>query len=336
VIRAVSPLGLLLLAGCAGNPPSPGIGWTAAPSVIVSSGSGDAELLDVDVDDAATQAPDAAGSSGGVEAGPNRGVAPRSLLLADEPPALVSRGGQPAMIWPARPHHKRRPGRPYHPDPRVVIDVTRSGGAVATELQRTARDAGYWPFRRCYEDGLRRDQELSGKVSLVLAGSPGGQVEDAPAAGTTFQDKIVVACVKREARHLPLPPSESDAGATMDVTFGAGDEPVAVPLPAGRGLGLRGALEGVWPEARQCYSRALAVDPNVGGRIEILFHVDVHGEVTEVSGSGSQVAGSGLATCLIEAYRAAHLAFPEGSGPRRFVYALHLETDATPSARERP
>jgi hypothetical protein len=334
VIRAISTLGLLLLGGCAGNAPSPGIGWRAV--AIVSSGSRDAEVLgDVDVDDAATLASYAAGSSGG-DACPDGGLAPRNLLLADEPPALVSHGGQPAMIWPARPHHKRRPGRPYHPDPRVVIDVTRSGGAVATELQRTARDAGYWPFRRCYEDGLRRDQDLSGKLSLMLAGSPGGQVEEAPAAGPTFHDRIVVACVTREARHLSLPPSESDAGATMDVTFGAGDEPVAVPLPAARGLGLRGALESVWPDARQCYSRALSVDPNVGGRMEILFHVDVHGEVTEVSGGGRPIAGSGLATCLIETYRAAHLTFPEGSGPRRFVYALHFETDATPSAQEQP
>jgi hypothetical protein len=46
------------------------------------------------------------------------------------------------------------------------VDVAdASGGASAAELQRVARNVGYWPFRHCYEEGLRRDQKMGGKVS---------------------------------------------------------------------------------------------------------------------------------------------------------------------------
>ena len=64
----------------------------------------------------------------------------------------------------------REPGkRPYHPAPRIVVDVVAAqGGASAAALQRTARNLGYWPFRQCYEEGLRRDPHLAGILYLYM------------------------------------------------------------------------------------------------------------------------------------------------------------------------
>src|ERR1019366_1180029 len=68
--------------------------------------------------------------------------------------------------------------RPYHPAPGIIVDVTDAqGGATAADLQRIARNAGYWPFGECYEEGLRGDQRLSGKVSLELVVNPSGGID---------------------------------------------------------------------------------------------------------------------------------------------------------------
>src|SRR5579872_1334399 len=125
---------------------------------------------------------------------------PPATLLRDEPPAHVSPGGSTVRVSPPRQGRRQRPGHAYHPDPRIVIDVLEAtGGAEQPSLQHTARDAGYWPFRRCYEEGLRLDQGLSGKVSLVLSLSATGRVEQSAVTAATLSDRIVVACVAREA-----------------------------------------------------------------------------------------------------------------------------------------
>src|SRR5258708_15325269 len=148
---------------------------------------------------------------------------PPAILLRDEPPAHFSAGGNTVRVSPPGDPRRHRPGRPYHPDPRIVIDVVEAtGGAGQAALQRTARDAGYWPFRRCYEDGLRQDQGLSGKVSLALSISATGHVEQSEVMASTLGDRVVGACLAREARQIAFLPADADTSAVADVTLGAG------------------------------------------------------------------------------------------------------------------
>ncbi len=98
---------------------------------------------------------------------------------------------------------------------------------------------GYWPFRHCYEEGLRRDQKMTGKVSLDLTVAPGGSVDAATIAGSTLHDESVVLCVAREAQHLALASGESSAAAKLSVTLATGDEPVPMPRPAPHAEDLR-------------------------------------------------------------------------------------------------
>jgi hypothetical protein len=258
------------------------------------------------------------------------------VVLIDESPAHISQGSKPAMAWPVRARAGRRPGKPYHPDPRIVIDVLDARGAAASDLQRIARDAGYWPFRRCYEDGLRRDQELAGKVSLALAISPSGQVVQSVVTGATLHDRSVMACVAREARQIAFAPGTAMATAAADVALASGDEPVAVSVPVARAEELRRSLRTVWPAAQQCYAQALVVNPLMGGRIELLFRIDVHGEIAEVSQGATDMPGSELGPCVLSAYRGLRLGLHEANHERHFVYALHFERDPTPNAPERP
>ena len=142
--------------------------------------------------------------------------APR-LLPADELPYSPAHlRAHDAKLEHAEHHHPRdreneenrvdlmtRAGkRPYHPAPGIIVDVVAAeGGAAAPDLQRAARNLGYWPFRQCYEEGLRRDPRLAGKVSLEPAIGPSGAVDRSVVTAATVRDEIVAACVAREAQH---------------------------------------------------------------------------------------------------------------------------------------
>ena len=115
---------------------------------------------------------------------------------------------------PSDPHASRAKrshgGRPYHPGPGIVVDTTEDqGGPGTADLQRVARSAGYWPFRRCYEEGLRRDPGLAGKVSLDVAVAVNGLVERAEVVSATLRDESVALCIGREAAHLAFAQRES-------------------------------------------------------------------------------------------------------------------------------
>ncbi len=257
--------------------------------------------------------------------------APLHIVLVDELPFRATHTRARELPEHGR-HGKKhgRHGRPYHPAPGIVVDVPDStGGASAADLQRVARNVGYWPFRHCYEEGLRRDQHIGGKVSLDLTVAAGGAVDRASVAGSTLHDESVVLCVAREASHLALAPAESPSTARMEITLSTGDEPVPVPRPAAHADELREGLRASWPAVERCYASELARRPDVGGRMELRFHVRPGGEVAEVSEVGEGEGRFGdveVTRCVLGVYRSAKIAgAAHGSHDATFVYAMHLE-----------
>jgi hypothetical protein len=232
---------------------------------------------------------------------------------------------------PARDHHhpkrKGRHHRPYHPAPGIIVDVVEArGGAAAADLQRVARNIGYWPFRHCYEEGLRRDQRLGGKVPLELLVDPSGVVERAAANAATVADPSVVTCVAREALHLSLVARESPTQAKLVVTLATGDEPVPVPRPVPGADDLRQALRGHWPAVEQCYAGELPRHPDAGGRMELRFRLGPAGEVAEVAEGDTRFGDADVTRCVLGVYRTTE--FPALHGAPKdgtFVYAMHFE-----------
>jgi hypothetical protein len=266
---------------------------------------------------------------------PATAPAPR-VLLADELPYAPAH----LRAHDTRPeHHRAREanrespgGRPYHPAPGIVVDVVDAqGGATASALQRAARNLGYWPFRQCYEEGLRREPRLAGKVALELVVSPTGAVDRSVVTATTVRDEIVAACVAREAQRLALPSGDSPTTARVDVSLVIGDEPVPTGRPVPAAEPIREALRGSWGAVRRCYAGRLAGHPGVGGRVELHFHVR-HGEIVDVDELGAATEGGGrlgdpeVTRCLIGVYRRARLPASHGQRERSFVYALQLES----------
>jgi len=270
---------------------------------------------------------------------------PLRVVIADEVPSRTTHASARELPDHEREHgHSKserkserhgRHGRPFHPAPGIVVDVTAAqGGASAAELQRTARNAGYWPFRHCYEEGLERSQSLAGSVRFGLVRA--GGVTSTQLVESTVKDESVTLCVLREARHLDLAwgaapgDAASDAGADMKVTLATGDEAVPTPRPALHAEELREALHASFPAIQQCYASQLERHPDLGGRMELRFEAKSDGEVIVVSEDEPRFSDVDVTRCVLGVYRTAKLPRMHGSHSSRFVYALHFE--AAPAA----
>jgi hypothetical protein len=251
------------------------------------------------------------------------------LLVTDDPPYLP---GTQGAFTPHRDQFHRPPQgsshRPYHPAPGIVVDVVDAEGAVLAGLQRTARNLGYWPFRRCYEEGLRRNQALGGTVSLDLAVTPDPAARRTEVTASTVRDDVVTACVAREAHHLALDPVQATVSARLRVLLALGDEPVAGPIPIPGAGELRTALRASWPEATSCFEAAIARHPDGGGRIELRFDLDDDGALARVSESGARFPDPDATECVAAVYRKAPLSVTHAVPGKAFVYALHFEPAA--------
>jgi hypothetical protein len=261
---------------------------------------------------------------------------PARILLVDEAPFKAGQTRaleQPEHEHGRKGHRKGRHGRPFHPAPGIVVEVTSAqGGAGAADLQRAARNVGYWPFRRCYEEGLRRNQQLSGSVSFELGKQSGESATQL--SESTIRDESVTQCVLREARHLELPWGDN-AGETMadvKVSLSTGDEPVPTPHVVPHADELREALHASWPAVQQCYAGELSRRPDAGGRMELRFRAKSSGEILEVSEQEEPRFGDvDVTRCVLGVYRTAKLPKLHGSHAGSFVYALHFESAPAPA-----
>jgi hypothetical protein len=270
------------------------------------------------------------------EAMPAASSALRVVLVDELPfrwsPALAKEESEHEHTRRGR--NRGRGGRPYHPAPGVVVDVADApgGGASAAELQRAARNAAYWPFRRCYEEGLRRDQRLGGRVLLHVTVAANGATERASVGSATLGDESVVLCIGREASHLTLAPGPFATNAEMKVTLSTGDEAVPAPYPVACAEELREALRASWPAVEQCYAGELAKHPDAGGRMELRFRAKSNGEIVEVAEeSERRFPAIDVTRCVLGTYRTAKLSAARGCSPREtsFVYAIHFEAETS-------
>jgi len=285
---------------------------------------------------AAVTTPAPAEAAPGVREAMPPSAAPR-VLLVDELPYKAAHAR--ARELPEHEHgrhgtKKGRHGRPFHPAPGIVVEVpTVQGGASAPDLQRSARNLGYWPFRHCYEEGLRRNQQLSGSVSFELGRQAGEEATQL--SGSTLRDESVTQCVLREARHLELPWGEasSETMADMKVSLSTGDEPVPTQHTVPHADELRESLRASWPAVQQCYASALSRHPDIGGRMELRFRAKSDGEILEVSEEEPRFGDVEVTRCVLGVYRTAKLPHLHGSHAGTFVYALHFESaPGAPSA----
>jgi hypothetical protein len=261
-----------------------------------------------------------------------------AVSIADELPYLVTHPqDEDAAESRSRKHtggttsarsKRRGKKRPYHPAPREIVDITSAAaGASQADVQRLARAKGYNPFRSCFEEGLRRDQKLGGKITVDFTLGANGEVLGAKKTAATLGDDSVVECVVREAGRLELAHPESGTPAiTMVVTLSPGDDPIPVPRAAPHADRLRDALRTRWSGVEVCYKDGLTRHADLGGRLEVKLRVSPRGDVLEAGEGATRFGDPAVTKCVVGLMKEAKLPKLGTKHETSFVYALHVES----------
>jgi tetratricopeptide (TPR) repeat protein len=114
-------------------------------------------------------------------------------------------------------------------------------------IQRIVRQ-NFGRFRLCYENGLRKNASLQGRVSVKFGIDRSGAVSMAADGGSDLPDPGVIACVTRGFSNLSFPAPEGGlVTVTYPIVFSPGDGGVAsmspsASRPAGTVLGITGLI----------------------------------------------------------------------------------------------
>jgi hypothetical protein len=221
-------------------------------------------------------------------------------------------------------------GRPPHAAPRVKVDVVEVRGAASeADMQRAVRLKSYWPFRICYEEGLRRTQKLHGNIKLRLIIGSNGRPSGVEQLATEIGDAAVVSCVVKAATGLGLPPPSSGAPqVTLDISLWPGDEPVsvttarhgkpAVPLEA---PAIADALHSHLGEVRVCYADGRRRHEGLWGRLGLALRMN-GGAIDDVTEVESHFPDSEVTECVRKILL--HAAVPSADHEIIVVYPLRL------------
>lgn len=245
----------------------------------------------------------------------------------------------------------------FHPAPRVLVDVNMRTGSLPkrsktkgvlseASLVAQARNAGYWPFRLCFEEGLRRDPSLRGKTRVKFTVETNGHVKSDRMAFTELKDHGVAKCLaaRVHAMHFsPAPARRVHADATVDLNPGDAplpDSTVTAPDAPDGSSGkidenlLATAFAEPLKKIADCYATGLAHDAKLWGRIAVLVDVDADGRVQNAAERDSRFPDKAVVACAVDAVRQARLS---STGSReQLIWAVRLGnapvTDA-PSGR---
>ena len=100
---------------------------------------------------------------------------------------------------------RRGPGHtPSAPRLRIGTTETSGGSLPAEIIQRVVRQS-FGRFRNCYEDGLRGNPNLEGRVTARFVINRDGSVATVQSGGSDLPDAHVVACVLRAYGSLTFP-----------------------------------------------------------------------------------------------------------------------------------
>ena len=82
-----------------------------------------------------------------------------------------------------------------------------SGRLPPEVIQRIVRQ-NFGRFRLCYENGLRTDPKLAGRVTVKFVIDRSGAVEKVSDGGSTLSDQAVISCIVRAFGNLSFPQPE--------------------------------------------------------------------------------------------------------------------------------
>lgn len=239
----------------------------------------------------------------------------------------------------------------YHPGARVIVRVRvpphrlpkrapydRRKGRYRKVLSETAvlaqaRAHGYWPFRMCFEDGLRRDQRVHGKVFFEARIARSGHVDRASITKQKLPDDDVRKCLLQRVRELTFtvgPPRATRI--ELSIELWPGDAPVPLKDAPADAPGNPGALDaaaieraalGAHDAIVACYAAGLARDPALWGRVQVRIDLDEKGHTRRVRETESRFPDHEVSACVVEALKRVKFP-PANGGALAFIYAVRL------------
>jgi len=242
----------------------------------------------------------------------------------------------------------------YHPGARVVVDTKWKAGNLPRRARHglsqagvlaQSRSRGYWPFRICYEDALRRDAQQQGETRLRLTIGRSGRVTRVHLLKTEL-DSSAGECLRAAAQKLSYRPGpRSLVAIDLLVKFWPGDAPVpSAGPPTGTPpinpgtldvARFRALAEQAMPQIRDCYGQGLGRDPKLWGRIELLLHLAADGSVQSVNENESRFPDPEVTRCVIAAVGELDYPPPQG-GELEFIQAFRLGSEPRPESATEP
>jgi len=216
----------------------------------------------------------------------------------------------PGARIPERPPDDHRTGRPT---------PTLSRGAIEAQARRD----GYWPFRLCMEDGLRRQEDLAGKAVVDVSLGPGGRVTGARLVRGTLGDARVEGCVVAAANRLSFTPAPARRlRVRLEIALAPGDAPVLhTGPPEGWTATAPGSLDldathrvllSALPALHECHSAGLERDFGLWGRLQLRIDLDERGVPVRVTEEESRFPDPLTTRCACEALQRLALPAPDG------------------------
>lgn len=119
--------------------------------------------------------------------------------------------------------------------PQVRMGATQVTGRLPPEvIQRIVRQ-NFGRFRLCYENGLRNNPTLAGKVTVKFVIGKDGSVTQASKSDATMPDAAVVSCIVGTFQALSFPAPEDGKNVVVvypiQLSPGEPDKPAAPPAP---------------------------------------------------------------------------------------------------------
>jgi TonB family protein len=201
---------------------------------------------------------------------------------------------------------------------------------------REARKQQYWPVRRCFEQGLLRDQRLQGKVHVQFVVRHTGMVRKPHSIGTSaLRDAVATDCVAHSFSSLRLPvTTRGDATVRLDVSLYPGDLPVRstddATTDSGPGTLDASAAQAVIAssaarELQRCYDNGLARVAGLWGRMALRVDLAADGAVRDVTETESTFPDPDTTRCAADVVRKIAFPAPDG-GDLRFVVPVRFGT----------
>jgi hypothetical protein len=245
-----------------------------------------------------------------------------------------NQGGTGALLAPL-------PGPEGHPDPRVIINVTKvTGPHGAPKIQQLLRRNHWIQVVRCYRLGAYKDSELRGWARGTAIVKKDGKIHDPRLVSTDLADKEVAECMLQRLTLAAMPTAAKKSQASVEIHVGPGDEPMPPPeellIPGDGKLTLEAmdtAVRAGVPAFEDCYRAAFAYAPGLWGRMLVRFHLTERGKLDEAFEAGTHFPDERVSQCVLHAARKLRFPKPDG-GEIRFVAALRFFSDRSAHKNE--